>query len=144
MDLTTDIVLLTLDRGVPHVLLIRRSPQSDAFPGAWALPGGYVDPGETAEDAARRELAEETGLTVPTVWDFLKVYDDPKRDPRGRVVSRAFVGILPAPVKPRAGDDAAAAKWVPTDRATGLAFDHDRILRDALNRHPDMRRPHRG
>lgn len=138
--LTVDIVLLAWKASVPHVLLIRRGDDSDAYPGCWALPGGYVDAGERVEVAACRELAEETGLTAPEVWQRIGIYDAPERDPRDRVVSVAYAAVLPAPVTPQAGDDASDAVWVPLFRITSvglanglrLAFDHHRIITDAL------------
>jgi 8-oxo-dGTP diphosphatase len=130
-DLTTDIVALTGDVDNRHVLLIRRG--NAPYQGMWALPGGYVDNGETFEAAARRELLEETGIAAPRLVS-VDVYDSPNRDPRGRVISRAYLAQLPERQKPRAGDDAAAAEWIDLDRAltTSLAFDHAAILRDAL------------
>jgi 8-oxo-dGTP diphosphatase len=115
-----------------QVLLVKRG--HEPFQGQWALPGGYVEPDETSQKAALRELAEETGISL--TWaspQFVGLYDNPRRDPRGRVVSAAYVlrfgGTVPQVV---AGDDADAAQWVSLDKATGLAFDHDKILSDAL------------
>ncbi|MFD9890959.1 NUDIX domain-containing protein [Amycolatopsis sp. NPDC059027] len=132
---TADVVLFGRSGegpGVPHVLVIRR--EWDPFAGKWALPGGYVEAGETAAQAAARELREETGLSGVELAP-LGVYDDPNRDPRGRVVSVAHVGHLPELAVPTAGDDAAEAKWVPLFHLLlfpgALAFDHHRILRDA-------------
>lgn len=135
---TADVVVLALDENsVAHVLLVLRSDDSDAFPACWALPGGYVDPGETARQAAERELREETGLNLANP-DLTLVgrYDAPGRDPRGPVASEAFLAVLPHTYTPTAGDDAVAAHWVPLHHAKGLAFDHDQILADAraLNR----------
>lgn len=132
--LTVDIVLTgTTQDGVPHVLLIRRADDSDAYPGAWALPGGYVDAGERIENAVRRELAEETHITDLDTWQRIGIYDDPGRDPRGRVVSVAFAATLPWLMTPQPGDDASDAAWFPLADALSrdLAFDHRRILADA-------------
>jgi 8-oxo-dGTP diphosphatase len=106
--------------------------------GQWALPGGHVDADETAEEAALRELGEETGIDLTHHWegslDFVGLFDRPDRDPRGRVVSAAYVVELNETAEPVAGDDAAAAKWVGLSEAfaTGLAFDHDEVIRAAL------------
>ena len=85
-----------------HVLVIQRADDADAYPGCWALPGGHVDAGEPSEAAARRELAEETGVTAPAVLHLAGVFDAPGRDPRGHVISVAYVGYLPAMVEPTA------------------------------------------
>lgn len=111
-----------------RVLLIRR--KNEPFKGGYALPGGFVDVGETVEAACRREVLEETGLTV-TKLELVGVYSDPGRDPRGHTVSVAFLAKLEAPAVPRAGDDAAAVQWVADWRAETLAFDHVKILEDA-------------
>lgn len=131
--LTVDVVLLAYHRNQLHVLLIRR--RWDPYQGAWALPGGYVNEGETFTKAAERELTEETGLAGATLTR-VGVYDDPQRDPRGRVISVAHFAVLPDMPTPTAGDDARDAQWVPVDivrgNAANLAFDHHQILRDAL------------
>ncbi|GAA3364028.1 NUDIX hydrolase [Saccharopolyspora gregorii] len=133
-SLTTDIVLFAESGGLRHVLLIRRGWAP--YAGHWALPGGYVDNGERFITAARRELTEETGLTTGRL-DMVGVYDEPDRDPRGRVISVAFTALLPTMPRATAGDDARDARWIPVDVALSrrLAFDHDLIVRDALNLH---------
>ncbi|MEW1725204.1 NUDIX hydrolase [Streptomyces sp. NPDC093109] len=120
---TADIVLLAAG----HVLLIERG--WDPFEGSWALPGGHVDAGETSLTAARRELAEETGITVPTTaLRQVATFDTPGRDPRGRYVTVAYTTTLPQPIQPAAGDDATAARWWPLTALPPLAFDHADIL----------------
>jgi len=111
-----------------RVLLIRRKNQP--FKGAYALPGGFVDIGETVEAGCRREVREETGLDVDDLR-LVGVYSDPARDPRGHTASAAFLALLPEPKNPTAGDDAAAADWVENWRAAPLAFDHAKIIEDA-------------
>ena len=116
-----------------HVLLIKRG--KDPFKGRWALPGGHVNPGETFEQAARRELAEEAGLGAPATFMPVWAYGDPGRDPRGRVVSVAHVGHYRRTPAVSAADDAVDARWIPVadvhnDRIE-LAFDHSVIVWDA-------------
>lgn len=134
--LAADVVLLSHRPGVAqrvHVLLVRRG--HPPFAGCWALPGGRVAPDETLQQAARRELTEETGLTAGEL-EAVDLYDTPDRDPRGRVVSVAYLGMVNDLPTPAARDDATAARWVPLGAVVhdpaALAFDHHRILRDAL------------
>ncbi|MCL7364739.1 MULTISPECIES: NUDIX hydrolase [Streptomyces] len=131
---TVDLAVLTLRADALHVLLVARG--QEPYAGRWALPGGFLLPDESAETAARRELAEETGLADVTGLHLeqLRTYSEPGRDPRMRVVSVAFAALLPDPPEPHGGGDAAEARWVPYDEARGLAFDHDRILADARDR----------
>lgn len=130
---TVDLVLLTVRSGVLHVLLVTRGLEPCA--GHPALPGGFVLPDEGLAAAAARELREETGLEQPAGHlEQLATYGDRDRDPRGRVVSVAFLAMAPDQPLPRAGTDAADARWCPVDQATGLAFDHDRILADGVER----------
>jgi 8-oxo-dGTP diphosphatase len=110
-----------------RLLLIRR--KHPPFGGQYALPGGYVEYGETTEHAAARELAEETGLVAADV-SLIGVYSDPNRDPRGHVVSIAYRVAVTAYVL-RAGDDAADAEFVANWEALDLAFDHRNIVNDA-------------
>jgi 8-oxo-dGTP diphosphatase len=129
--LTANVVLLGEFDDDVWVLLIERGKAP--FRGLLALPGGHVDQGEDTEDAAHRELAEETGIRVGALT-YVGAYAAPGRDPRGRYVSLAYAGRMPHRVDPTAGDDAARATWVRLDEALSgpLAFDHAQILRDAL------------
>jgi 8-oxo-dGTP diphosphatase len=115
-------VIELLDAPGEIVLIERRHP-----PHGWALPGGFVDVGETVEHAAVREAKEETGLAV-TLAHLLGVYSDPARDPRGHTVSIVYVGR--AHGRPVGGDDARIAKSFRPESPPALAFDHDRILAD--------------
>jgi 8-oxo-dGTP diphosphatase len=124
--LTVDVVIELADRpGRPIVLIERRNP-----PPGYALPGGFVDVGETVEAAAVREAREETGLEV-TLTRLLGVYSDPARDPRGHTVSVVYVGE--ARGEPRAGDDAARVVVADPLAPPPLAFDHARILADHVS-----------
>jgi 8-oxo-dGTP diphosphatase len=113
-----------------RLLLIRR--KNLPFRGRYALPGGYVEYGETTEYAAARELAEETGLVAANV-SLLGVYSDPHRDPRGHVVSIAY-RIAVAGYDLRAGDDAADAAFVADWEDLDLAFDHRKMVEDAVRK----------
>src|SRR5205085_4576013 len=110
----------------PQVLLILR--KDDPFKGKWAIPGGFVNEGESLETAARRELVEETGVQTGDM-EQIGTYGDPGRDPRGWTVSVAFLArVAPGSLKPVAADDAAEVDWHRLDRLPPLAFDHDKIL----------------
>ncbi|MFI5165584.1 MAG: NUDIX domain-containing protein [Thermoanaerobaculales bacterium] len=122
--LTVDAVICDPNLGV---LLIRR--RNPPFEDCWALPGGFVEVGETCEAACRREAREETGLTVE-VGALLGVYSDPKRDPRGHTVSAVFLCRSLAGTLAGA-DDAAEARWFADLAGVELAFDHSRVLADA-------------
>jgi 8-oxo-dGTP diphosphatase len=132
--LTTDCVIFD---GLDRVLLIRR--KHPPFAGAYALPGGFVEIGETVETACRREVREETSIELVEL-QLVGVYSTPGRDPRGHTVSIAYVARVPSAAKPRAGSDAAAVEWVDAWRGLELAFDHARILEDA---EMTLRRPRR-
>lgn len=122
--LTVDVIL---ELGGERLVLIRRRHP----PPGWALPGGFVDAGETVEQAARREALEETSLSVELVRQF-HVYSDPARDPRGHTVSVVFIGR--AEGTPRGADDAAEARaFLRGELPEPLAFDHGRILADYLS-----------
>ncbi len=120
--LTVDVVIRLPDEDGRIVLIQRRNP-----PPGWALPGGFVDVGETVEQAAVREVREETGLEV-RLGELLGVYSDPARDPRGHTISVVFTGE--ARGTPQAGDDAGAVQAFALDALPELAFDHARILAD--------------
>lgn len=122
---TTDIVVLRGD----EILLIRRAHAP--FEGSWALPGGFLDEDETLEACAARELMEETGVTCGALR-LVGTYSEPDRDPRERTVSVAFATHVVADTEAKAGDDAGEAGWFALDALPDLAFDHDRIIKDAL------------
>ena len=133
---TVDVVILTMSDSRLHVLLVRRGVEP--FEGMWAIPGGFKRPTETLDQAAKRELAEETGVEVASLLTQFGAYGDPERDPRMNVVTVAYVAVLRAVSDVVAGTDAAAADLVPvSDVLNGkleLAFDHERIVRDAVDR----------
>lgn len=134
---TVDLVVLTIRDDELCVLLIRRG--GAPYKGQWALPGGFVQPGEDLDEAAARELHEETGLSPQDVHvEQLATYGAPRRDPRMRVVSVAYLALSPDLPSPESGSDAAAARWIPVtpllDRSSRLAFDHELILRDGVER----------
>ncbi len=109
--------------------------RKDPFAGAWALPGGFVEPEESAATAAVRELVEETGVTFPPERLLeIGVFSDAGRDPRGWTVSSAWIGLAPADTKATAGDDASAAAWHSVEELPTLAFDHAKIVSAARKR----------
>src|SRR5438270_3752683 len=131
---TVDVVVLTMSRGRLHVLLVRRGVAP--FEGMWAIPGGFKRPTETLDEAASRELLEETGVDGATLLRQFGAYGDPERDPRMNVVTVAYLAVLREVGEIVGGTDAAAAALVPVyealDGKIELAFDHERILRDAV------------
>jgi len=132
IQVTVDLVIFALRDWELQVLLIRRGVPP--FEGRWALPGGFVRRGESLEDAARRELEEETGVR-DVYLEQLYTFGDPDRDPRGRIVTVAYYALLTGEAAPlKAGTDAGAAAWMPARKHPPLAFDHDRILTYALER----------
>ncbi len=133
---TVDVVILTMSDGRLHVLLVRRGVEP--FQGMWAIPGGFKRPDETLDEAAERELREETSVESAGVLRQFGAYGDPGRDPRTNVVTVAYLAVLPALERVVAGSDAASAALVPVaDVLEGeleLAFDHRRIVSDAVER----------
>ena len=112
------------------IVLIKR--KEEPFQGQYALPGGFVEYGETVEAALRREVLEETGLVVD-VSSLVGIYSDPHRDPRGHVVSAAFAAVIVSGAL-ASGSDAAEANFWEITNLPPLAFDHAQIIRDALRR----------
>ena len=132
-----DLGVFTIRSGMLAVLLVQR--REHPYRGSWALPGGFVREDESADAAAWRELAEETGAaTFGGHLEQLRTYSEPGRDPRMRVISIAYVALAPDLPDPQAGGDAAAARWRPVEdlasESVALAFDHATILADALER----------
>lgn len=127
--LTVDIAVFRRSGGRHELLLVRR--KKDPFAGRYALPGGFVNEMEPLENAARRELAEETGLTVGEMWQ-LRAYGEPGRDPRGHTVSVAHVALSEPGRSVSGNDDASEAGWFPIEDLPHLAFDHDQIAADAI------------
>jgi 8-oxo-dGTP diphosphatase len=119
---TVDVLIACPGRGI--ALVARRFE-----PSGWALPGGFVETGERAEDAAVREAFEETGLTV-SLCGLLGVYSDPGRDPRLHTISTVYIARAADPEAVRGGDDAAEARFFPLSSLPRTVFDHDRILDD--------------
>jgi 8-oxo-dGTP diphosphatase len=128
--LTVDVAVLT-GGSVPHLLLVRRA--LPPFAGEWALPGGFVDEDERVAHAAAREMAEETGLKLPSL-SLLGVYDTPGRDPRGWTVSITYFATVPTQAPVTGGDDAREARWFAAEALPKLAFDHATIIGDGLAR----------
>lgn len=129
---TTDCVVLGYLQPELKVLLVQR--KNEPFQGQWALPGGFVEIDEPLEAAARRELEEETGLDN-LYHEQLYSFGQPDRDPRERVISVAYLALLPLAVaRVKAGSDAADARWFALDKLPELAFDHQKILETGLKR----------
>lgn len=132
-SVTVDVVLFAFTDGDLQVLLIRR--KNRPYVDHWAIPGGFVGIGESLDEAAQRELLEETGIQ-DVYLEQLYTFGDPDRDPRTRVITVAYFALVGADDarRPRPGDDAAEARWWPVYDLPSLAFDHDRILGYALKR----------
>lgn len=132
---TVDVAVFSYEEGRLRVVLIERA--NDPFRGAWALPGGFVEPDEDLPTAATRELIEETGLAADeTKLEQFGAYGQPGRDPRGRTVTVAYWTLAPEGTSPVGGSDAATARLIDVEEALShpdrLAFDHEIILGDAV------------
>lgn len=130
-SVTVDVVIFTLRDDDLQVLLVKR--KSAPYAGRWAIPGGFMRIDEPPEEAARRELSEETGVR-DVYMEQLYTFGDPKRDPRGRVITVAYFALVPAPLAVHAGGDASHACWWSMVGLPPLAFDHADILDYALTR----------
>ena len=127
-SVTADAVLFAERDGQIYVLLIQRG--NDPYKGYWAFPGGFLNMDETVARCAERELEEETGIVL-TGMQLVGIYSDVERDPRGRVITAAYAAMTTMP-EAVDSDDAAAAQWWPLNALPKLAFDHDKILADAI------------
>lgn len=130
--LAVDCVVFGIQAELLHILLIERALAP--FQGRWALPGGFVQIDESLDEAARRELREETGAS-DVYLEQLYTFGEPDRDPRERVVSVAYYALVkPSELRVRGATDARRAQWFPTSRLPALAFDHGRIVQTAIER----------
>jgi 8-oxo-dGTP diphosphatase len=131
--LTVDVIIFALRDNHLHVLLVER--KEPPFAGQWALPGGFVEMDESLEEAAARELYEETGVREAYL-EQLYTFGGLDRDPRGRVITVAYFALVPADVAIdiQASSDATRVSWFPADEPPGLAFDHEEIISYALRR----------
>ncbi|NMC11612.1 MAG: NUDIX hydrolase [Chloroflexi bacterium] len=131
--LTVDIVIFSLINNRLHTLLIKRA--NDPYAHHWALPGGFVDISEGLEEAALRELKEETNISIAFL-EQLYTFGDPQRDPRGRVISVAYYTLIPKRDSPdiQSGSDASEVKWFAVNSLPELAFDHRSIIGCAIER----------
>ena len=127
---TSDCVIFGFDGVAIKVLLIQRG--IEPYKEKWAFPGGFMQIDETVEECAKRELEEETGLKTTSVEQFY-TFSDVNRDPRERVITVAHYALVRLE-EVKGGDDARSAQWFAMNEIPSLAFDHDRILRMAVNR----------
>jgi 8-oxo-dGTP diphosphatase len=138
-DHTVDAVVfgLDMDEKTLKILLIERGRKGEPYYGMWALPGGFIESKEDLKRALRRELREETGFDLRTATTMyleqLYTFGKPNRDPRGRVISTAYLALV-KPTGVKGADDAAQAAWWDVNRLPELAFDHDKIIETGLNR----------
>ena len=125
---TVDTVIFYRKADILNVLLIKR--KNEPFRNQWALPGGFLEEDETMQEGAKRELEEETGLKLEKLQQ-VGAFGTPGRDPRGRTISIAFVGLIDAEAKVKASDDALDAKWFSLNNLPDLAFGHRGIISEA-------------
>ncbi len=130
-SVTVDAVVLYVKENLTRILLIQR--KKEPFKDLWALPGGFVEMDETLEQSVARELKEETGLDLKS-FHQVGAFGQPDRDPRDRVISIAFYTVIDHEAIAVAADDAKDARWFDTDQLPLLAFDHQEIIRQALQR----------
>jgi len=128
---SVDVVIFSLREGDLKVLLIRRA--APPFKGKWAIPGGFVRANESLEEAALRELEEETGVQE-VYLEQLYTFGEPKRDPRGRIITVAYFALVVDDVSTHAGAEASETQWHSMHALPELAFDHAEILKYALQR----------
>ena len=122
---TVDAVIFYKKAELLKILLIRR--KNEPFRNQWALPGGFLEEEEGLEEGAKRELEEETGLKIEKLQQ-VGAFGTPGRDPRGRTISIAFVGLMDYEAKLKANDDAIDVKWFDKNDLPDLAFDHSEII----------------
>src|SRR4030042_4622577 len=131
-SVTVDIVVFTIENDELKVLLVKR--KLNPFKDKWAIPGGFVRIKESLEDAAKRELEEETGVK-DVYLEQLYTFGDPERDPRGRVITVAYMALINSEkINLKATTDASEAKWFPVKKIPDLAFDHKKIFDYSLKR----------
>jgi 8-oxo-dGTP diphosphatase len=129
-SVTVDTIIFALEKDQLQILLIQR--KGEPFKGKWAIPGGFVDIDEPLETAAYRELQEETGLTSVQLAQF-RSFGDPGRDPRGRTITVSYITFLPEISEEIKGtDDADDARWFSIKALPELAFDHNKVLQEAI------------
>lgn len=129
--LTADCIVFARKELDFRVLLVQRA--NEPYKGKWAFPGGFMNMDETTEEAARRELKEETGLIVDDISQ-IGTFDRVDRDPRGRVITVAYFVVIDGIRKVKGGDDAAGARWFSIQNLPELAFDHQKIMEVAMRK----------